>query len=67
MFVYSINIFNSLMVLVVNCLFVCCYILFCFAFLDRASLCSPGCPGTSSVDQASFELMEIYLPLPIRC
>jgi hypothetical protein len=23
---------------------------------DRASLCSPGCPGTHSVDQAGLEL-----------
>jgi hypothetical protein len=32
-------------------LFVC---LFCFR--DRVSLCSPGCPGTYSVDQAGLEL-----------
>jgi hypothetical protein len=25
-------------------------------FQDRVSLCSPGCPGTHSVDQASFKL-----------
>jgi hypothetical protein len=24
-------------------------------FRDRVSLCSPGCPGTHSVDQASLE------------
>jgi hypothetical protein len=34
--------------------------LFCFCFLfvfwDRVSLCSPGCPGTHSVDQAGLEL-----------
>jgi hypothetical protein len=30
------------------CLFVC--------FQDRVSLCSPGCPGTHSVDQAGLEL-----------
>ena len=34
-------------------LFVC---LFCFVFRDRVSLCSPGCPGTHSVDQAGLEL-----------
>jgi hypothetical protein len=33
--------------------FVC---LFCFVFRDRVSLCSPGCPGTHSVDQAGLEL-----------
>jgi hypothetical protein len=30
--------------------------LFCFVFQDRVSLCSPGCPGTHFVDQASLEL-----------
>jgi hypothetical protein len=25
-------------------------------YIDRVSLCSPGCPGTYSVDQAGFEL-----------
>jgi hypothetical protein len=33
--------------------------LFLFLFLffwDRVSLCSPGCPGTHSVDQAGLEL-----------
>jgi hypothetical protein len=29
---------------------------FVFVFLDRVSLCNPGCPGTHSVDQAGFEL-----------
>ena len=32
-------------------------------FRDRVSLCSPGCPGTHSVDQAGLELTEIHLPL----
>jgi hypothetical protein len=37
------------------CLFVLfCFVLFCFR--DRVSLCSPGCPGTHSVDQAGLEL-----------
>jgi hypothetical protein len=27
-----------------------------FVFQDRVSLCSPGCPGTHSVDQAGLEL-----------
>jgi hypothetical protein len=30
-----------------------CLLLF---FRDRVSLCSPGCPGTHSVDQAGLEL-----------
>lgn len=28
----------------------------------RVSLCSPGCPGTRSVDEAGLELTEIHLP-----
>jgi hypothetical protein len=32
----------------------CCFVL--FVFRDRVSLCSPGCPGTHSVDQAGLEL-----------
>jgi hypothetical protein len=35
------------------CLFVCLFV--CF-FRGRDSLCSPGCPGTHSVDQAVLEL-----------
>ena len=34
---------------------------------DRVSLWSSDCPKTSSVDQASLELTEIYLPLPLEC
>jgi hypothetical protein len=33
--------------------------LFCFVFRDRVSLCSPGCPGTHSVDQAGLELKNL--------
>jgi hypothetical protein len=35
-----------------------CFVLFCFVlfFRDRVSLCSPGCPGTHSVDQGGLEL-----------
>jgi hypothetical protein len=36
-------------------LFVCLFV-FVFVFRDRVSLCSPGCPGTHSVDQAGLEL-----------
>ena len=28
-------------------------------FGDRVSLCSPGCPGTHSVDQAGLELKNL--------
>jgi hypothetical protein len=31
-------------------------VLFCFVLQDRVSLCSPGCPGTHSVDQAGLQL-----------
>ena len=40
--------------------FICLFV--CFVFLDRVSLCSSGCPGTSSEDQGGFELTEIHLP-----
>jgi hypothetical protein len=30
--------------------------LFVLVFRDRVSLCSPGCPGTYSVDQAGLKL-----------
>jgi hypothetical protein len=33
-------------------------------FRDRVSLCSPGYPGTHSVDQAGLELKKLCLPLP---
>jgi hypothetical protein len=41
----------------------------CFAwcYLKQVSLCSPGCPGTCSVDQAGLELTEICLLLPSKC
>jgi hypothetical protein len=34
-------------------------------FRDRVSLCSPGCPGTHSVDQLASN-SEIRLPLPSK-
>jgi hypothetical protein len=34
----------------------CCCCVCLFVFRDWASLCSPGCPGTHSVDQAGLEL-----------
>jgi hypothetical protein len=36
--------------------------LFCFVFRNRVSLCSPGCPGTHSVDQAGLELRNPPAP-----
>jgi hypothetical protein len=30
--------------------------------VETDSLCSLGCPGTHSVDQAGFKLTEIHLP-----
>jgi hypothetical protein len=44
---YQPHLFNLFSLFV--CLFVC-------LFLDRVSLCSPGCPGTDSVDHADLEL-----------
>jgi hypothetical protein len=41
------------------CFFVLFFCFFVFLFLffrDRVSLCSPGCPGTHSVDQAGLKL-----------
>jgi hypothetical protein len=31
-------------------------------FRDRVSLCSPGCPGIHSVDQAGLELRNLPAP-----
>jgi hypothetical protein len=36
--------------------FLFCFVLFLFCFQDKVSLCSPGCPGTHTVDQAGLEL-----------
>jgi hypothetical protein len=47
------------------CLF-CFFVCFCFCFRDRVSLCSPGCPGTHSVDQAGFELRNPPVLLSCR-
>jgi hypothetical protein len=32
---------------------------FCFCFFETEFLCSPGCPGTHSVDQADLELRNL--------
>jgi hypothetical protein len=34
------------------------FVLFCFVFRDRLSLCSVGCPGTHSVEQAGLKLKD---------
>jgi hypothetical protein len=40
-----------------DCDWVCLFYLFIYLFIwDRVSPCSPGCPGTHSVDQAGLEL-----------
>jgi hypothetical protein len=35
------------------------FLFFFLVFRDRVSLCSPGCPGTHSVDQAGLELRNL--------
>jgi hypothetical protein len=37
-------------------LFVVVVLFFVFLFFETGFLCSPGCPGTHSVDQAGLEL-----------
>ena len=62
----------------VECMKVCVYVcvwrgvmevvvMFVCFFSDRVSLCSPGFPGTHSVDQVGLELVELILPLPPEC
>lgn len=41
--------------------------LFVFHFWNRISLCSPGCPRTSYVEQSRLQLIEIHLPLLPEC
>jgi hypothetical protein len=38
------------------CLFVCLFLFLFFWFFETGFFCSPGCPGTHSVDQAGLEL-----------
>ena len=47
-----------------NCCNCCWFSLF---FWGRVSLCSPGYPGTHSVDKAGLGLTEICLLLPPEC
>jgi hypothetical protein len=46
---------NELLGFVFVFVLVFCFVLFLVS-QDRVSLCSPGCPGTHSVDQAGLEL-----------
>ena len=39
-------------------------VVFGFVFQDRVSLCSSGCPGTHSVDQAGLELRNPPVSAP---
>jgi hypothetical protein len=41
------------------CCCCCCFVCFIMVFLDRVSLCNPGCPGTHFVDQAGLELRNL--------
>jgi hypothetical protein len=58
------GLFVPLFVRLFVCSFVCLvcffvFVLFVLFFFSKVSLCSLGCPGASSVDQASLELTEI--------
>jgi hypothetical protein len=59
--VHTLSVFKLVCFLLV-CFFVV-VALFCLVlvlvFPDRVSLCSPGCPGTHSVDQAGLELRNL--------
>jgi hypothetical protein len=48
-----------------SCFDLFCFVLFVCLFVFEVSPCSPGCPGTHSVDQAGLEFIEICLPLPL--
>jgi hypothetical protein len=49
--------FSSICLLVLPYSFVIInYLDACFVFQGRVSLCSPGCPGTHSVEQAGLKL-----------
>jgi hypothetical protein len=45
---------SFLLILLIFFGFVCLFV--CLFFQDRVFLCSPGCPGSHSVDQAGLEL-----------
>lgn len=45
--------------------FLVLYYYFILVFQDSVSLCSPGCPRISCVDQAGLKPIEICVPLPL--
>jgi hypothetical protein len=51
----NLHLSNSISTYMIQTVFFYLFIFFGF-FRDRVSLCSPGCPGTHSVDQAGLEL-----------
>jgi hypothetical protein len=55
---YSFQLLPSLPPLPLDFLFLSCFVLFCFAFSDRVSLCSPSCPGFHYVDDTSLALKK---------
>jgi hypothetical protein len=44
----------------VHYLFLFCFICFIWVFETVFSLCGPGCPGICSIDQAGFELRDLF-------
>lgn len=42
-----------------SCFPLCCWFLLSFSFIDRISLCIPGCCGTCSIDQTGLELRDL--------
>jgi hypothetical protein len=56
MYLYFINVYYILMKIIFIDTDHTLLFFFALVFRDRVSLCSPGCPGTHSVDQAGLEL-----------
>jgi hypothetical protein len=46
-------------VLILFCFVLFLFFVFLFFLRDRVSLCSPGCPGTHSVDQAVLKFRDL--------
>jgi len=55
---------SEVFLLMLQSFVVCCFLF--FFFLDRVSLCGPGCPGTHSVDQAHLQL-TLMLQCDVWC
>jgi hypothetical protein len=53
------NLINILKLYFVKGPFFFFFFSFFLVFRDRVSLCSPGCPGSHSVDQAGLELRNL--------